>query len=335
MKGSSGNQDSRPSSTDTAWPSLARHALGYAIVALFVLFCGHYAWVHREDFSFLAAVSVLDTVLACLLVGGVYLIGAYQIGLFLKGLGLRLGAVELGALTMSMCLGNLVTPMRGGSAALAVYLKKVHNLDFSSFAVMFGGTGLLVTLINSALALGGLAVLLVGFDYVQPVVSILVASLFVVCLYLTLCPPALSRQGGVLGFVSDAVNSWRFITRDRGLLIRLTVSFIAAALALTGSFWFIYRALGVPLSLPAVLITSSLGNIANLIGLTPGSIGIFDAVVIQIPLLFDLDPARSLAAAVLFRVLSFSWAILLGIPGLVYLLVRIRYLNTNTGPTQQ
>jgi len=332
MEGLSGNQVYQPCNTGPGRPSWTRHVLGYVIVVLFVLLCAHYAWVHRAEFSFLVSVSLLDTVLASFLVSGVYLIGAYQISLFLKGLGLQLGAMELGALTMSMCLGNLVTPMRGGSGALAIYLKKVHNLEFSSYAMMFGGTGLLVTLINSGLALGGLAVLYVGFGYFEPVVTIPVVGLFVVCLYLTLFPPVLGRQGGILGFVSDAVNSWRIITQDRGLLIRLTVSFLAAALAMTGSFWLIYRALGSPLSLPAVLITSSLGNIANLIGLTPGSVGFFDIVVIQIPLLFDLDPARALTAAVLYRLLSFVWALLLGIPGLVYVLVRIRKFKTDVGP---
>ncbi len=333
MEDSAGNRGNRPYDVDPARPSWAGPALGYVIVALFVLFCGHYVWVHREEFSFLASVSLTDTVLACLLVACTYLIGSYQIGLFLKGLGLCLGWVELGALTMGMCLGNLVTPMRGGSGALAIYLKKVHNLDFSSFAAMYGGMALLVALINAGLALGGFIVLGVGFGFYEPVVTILVGSLFLVCLCLTLFPPALARRRGVLGFVSDAVNSWRLIARDRGLLVRLTVSLLAAALAQAGAFSFIYRSLGMPLSFSAVLITSALGNIANLIGLTPGSIGIFDVVVIEVPLLFNLDPARSIAGAVLFRVLSFSWALVLGIPGLVYVLVRIRLLKADSRPT--
>jgi len=45
-------------------------------------------------------------------------------------------------------------------------------------------------------------------------------------------------------------------------------------------------------------------------------------VVIELPQLFGLDPARSIAATLVFRALSFLWAFVLGIPGLVYLVKR-------------
>ena len=48
-----------------------------------------------------------------------------------------------------------------------------------------------------------------------------------------------------------------------------------------------------PLSASAVLITSSLGNIANLIPITPGSLGVFDTVMIQVPQIFGLVPPHS------------------------------------------
>jgi uncharacterized protein (TIRG00374 family) len=89
--------------------------------------------------------------------------------------------------------------------------------------------------------------------------------------------------------------------------------------ALMSAFYLIYGALGMPLSASAVLITSSLGNIANLIPITPGSLGVFDTVMIQVPQIFGLDPARSIAATLVFRVLSFFWAFLFGIPGMIYI----------------
>ena len=101
--------------------------------------------------------------------------------------------------------------------------------------------------------------------------------------------------------------------------LRLTISLTIVAFCLAGAFYFIYLALGTPLSALAVLIITGLGNIANLAPVTPGALGIFDAVVIEIPQLFGLDPARSLAAALAFRALSFFWACALGIPGLLFI----------------
>jgi uncharacterized protein (TIRG00374 family) len=94
------------------------------------------------------------------------------------------------------------------------------------------------------------------------------------------------------------------------------------SLCLTGSFYYIYRSIGQPLSPCAVMITSSLGSIANLVPLTPGSLGIFDAVTIQIPQSFGLDPSHAIAGTLVFRVLTFVGACILGIPGMIYVFAR-------------
>lgn len=300
--------------------SFAQTVFSYSIVALFFVLCGWYVYAHRQDFHFLFGVSFWEMALSALLILIAFLISAYQSGLFLESFGLSLGFVELTAVTMGMCLGNLILPMRGGTGGLAIYLKKVHGLNFREFAVMYGGTALLIALINAGLALIGLIVLYWSAGFFHTALSLFVAALFAVSLYLSIFPPPARWKGsGFRGAVARSIHSWHSLTRNRRVLAKLAVSFLLVAVALTGSFYFIYRSLGAPLSALAVLITSSLGNIANLFAITPGSLGIFDAVVIEIPQSFGLDPARSIAAALVFRLLSFLCAAALGIPGLVWL----------------
>lgn len=318
--------DKLPHDSEPAGESLfgmtpfAQAAFSYSIVVVFFLVCGWYVYAHRQDFHFLLSASLSEMALSALLILTAFLISAYQSGLFLQSFGLSLGFMELIAVTMGMCLGNLILPMRGGTGGLAIYLKKVHGLNFREFAVIYGGTALLIALINTGLALVGLIVLYLVAGFFHTALSLFVAALFSVSLYLSIYPPPTGwNGGGFWGAVAQSVDSWRSLTRRRDLLARLAVSFLFVALALTGSFYFIYRALGAPLSVLAVLITSALGNIANLFAITPGSLGIFDAVVIEIPQSFGLDPARSIAAALVFRLISFLCAAVLGIPGLVWL----------------
>jgi len=303
------------------WGRLARAAMGYAIVVAFLGLSAYYVYANRQDFAFVASISLLETLAAGFLILACYIINAYQMDALLKHFGLSLHYLELMALTAVMLLGNLIMPMRGGSGALAVYLKRVHGLDFQAFAAIYGGTAVLVALINAALAIVALTILALFHGFIHPGLSVIVIALFVFCLYLSLFPPPIRREtSGLLGLVLRAGHSWHLLTRDRRLLFSLACSLLIIACALTGSFYLIYEALGMPLSPSAVLITSSLGNVANLIPITPGSLGIFDAVVIQVPQMFGLDPARSLAATLVFRVLSFFWAFALGIPGLVYVM---------------
>jgi uncharacterized membrane protein YbhN (UPF0104 family) len=310
-----------PSANTGSAKSTMRSVLAYGIVAAFVLLCGHYVLAHWQDFAFVAAVSFPAIAAAGLLVLVSYVLNAYQLSLFLRNFKVSLGFVELMALTTGMLLGNLLIPMRGGTGALALYLKRVHNLDFGSFAAIYGGTAVLIALINSGMAIAALVLLGWLHSFSHPVLSIFVVGIFACCLYLSLFPPPIRwKRSGLLGLAFRAARSWHLLTRNRKLLLALALSFLAMSFALMSAFYLIYSALGMPLSASAVLITSSLGNIANLIPITPGSLGIFDAVMIQVPQIFGLDPARSIAATLVFRVLSFFWAFLFGIPGMIYVL---------------
>lgn len=317
------DQHDRAGEYSQAGGSLVRDALGYCIVAVFLALCGYYVYSHRQDFAFLARVSILEASAAGIMVLFSYAVNVYQMSLFLGKFGVTPGAAELTALTNGMILGNLVIPMRGGTGGLAVYLKKVYSLDFQAFAVIYGGTALLTVLINTALALAALGILSVSHGFSNPALSIFVLCIFVGCVYLSLFPPPVRwRRGGILGTAFRAAHSWHMLTRDRPLVLRISASMLIVSLAVMMSFYFVYRSLGMPLPLSAVLITSSLGNIANLVPITPGSLGIFDAVTIQVPQLFGLDPARSIAGTLVFRLLTFMWAAILGIPGLIYI---VRY----------
>jgi uncharacterized membrane protein YbhN (UPF0104 family) len=309
-----------PANTAGPQTSLVRSVLAYGIVAAFVILCAYYVFEHWQDFAFVASVSFPSIVAAGLLVLVSYVLNAYQLSLFLKNFKVSLGVTELMALTTGMLLGNLLIPMRGGTGGLALYLKRVHDLDFGSFAAIYGGTAVLIALINSGMAIVALVLLGWLHNFSHPLLSILVVGIFACCLYLSLFPPPIRwKRSGLLGLAFRAARSWHLLTRNRRLLLALALSFLAMSFALMSAFYLIYGALGMPLSASAVLITSSLGNIANLIPITPGSLGVFDGVMIQVPQIFGLDPARAIAATLVFRVLSFFWAFLFGIPGMIYI----------------
>lgn len=307
----------------------ARKALWSALSLMFVFVffagCLSYAWSHRDDFSFLATTSLREVLIAAAFVLVSYVMNGYQLGLFLGKFGLDLGTLERLAITMAMMLGNLVIPMRGGSGALAVYLKAVHQFNFGSFAVIYGGTALLMGLINAALAFGTLVYLACVRDFYQPLLLTFSAVLFVGTAYLVFRPPPAPWQHkGILGVFFHISHAWRLIASDKPLMRALVLSTSAIVLLLFWAFWFIYRATDSNISFLGIVVTTSIGNIANLAPFTPGSLGVFDAVTIQIPLMFQLDIARSMAATFLFRTVCFGWALLFGLPAAWYMARNMR-----------
>ena len=311
--------------------SVLGYVVGYAVVAVFLAFCGYYISLHRDELAFVATASRPELSLAAFLILVNLFVNAIQTLVFFRYFGLSLGFTELVAVSTGMCLGNLVLPMRGGTAMIAIYLKKVHGLNMSSFAVIYAGVGLLMALVNTGLALFALAVLYVRQGFLHYPLTILVAILFGFCCYLTLFPPPIRwKRAGVLTPIFEAVNAWYKLTHHRALLAKLAILFALGPFLVMGAFSFIYEAFGAPLPWTAVLVTSTLGNLASLMPLIPGSLGIYDAVTMQIPQIFGLDTARSVAAALSYRVLLSGWTLILGVPGILYMLSVSRAHGSST-----
>lgn len=290
---------------------------------VFVLGCVAYVYFHAEDFYSVMEASKLQLGVAVVFILCSFMATCYQLDLFLRRFDLKIGKIELLAITHAMMLGNLVIPMRGGSGGLAIYLKKIHNLNFTAFAAIYGAGALLVALINSFLAFTALMSLWIFAGYFQLTLFVFVSSLLLVCLYFAVFVPSIPRSERYLMVrLREIADSWKAIILHRRLAACLTLSVTLMSFALIGSLYFIYRAINEPLTLEATVITSSVGSIVSLVPLTPGSIGVFDVAIIEIQRIFGLTTAQSIAAAIIFRTLTFLLSFLLGVPGMVYMYIK-------------
>lgn len=292
--------------------------LGLSVVFLFFVFIVYYVSVHWVEFCSLWHFSYRETTLTGFFLFIGFLLNCYQINLFLNKFGVRLGLFELIFATHGMMLGNMVIPMRGGSGGLAIYLKKAHQLNYGKFAVIYGGTAILVGLVNAVMGLIALSFLAINHQIFEPTLTAVTILLLIACIYLTLFPPRLKKSGssGIINLLGRLNESWVSLSQDFSLMIKVTVSLIIITLTQTLALCFIYSAISRPLSFSATLITSSLGAVANLIPITPGSLGVFDTVIIEVPRLFGLDMAAAIVATALFRILSFAICFVIGLPGL-------------------
>lgn len=318
---------SRPQVTESS--SRRQWLLGLSVVFLFLVFIVYYVSVHWDEFRSLRHFSYRETSLAGFFLFIGFLLNCYQMNLFLNKFGVQLGFLELIFATHGMMLGNMVIPMRGGSGGLAIYLKKAHQLNYGKFAVIYGGTAILVGLVSTSLALIALSFLAISLQIFEPILTAVTILLFIACVYLTLFPPSLRKRSSsrIINLLGRLNESWLSLSQDFSLMVRVTISLIIITLTQTLALFFIYSAISRPLSFSAILITSSLGAVANLIPITPGSLGVFDTVIIQVPHLFGLDIAAAIVATALFRILSFVICLVIGLPGLYYFFNATRSRN--------
>ncbi len=296
--------------------------VGLTVVFVFFVFLGYYILVHWKEFSFIWKSSLRSIVIAGIFLWVGFLLNSYQINLFLKKFDTHLGLFELIFVTHGMMLGNLVIPMRGGSGALAFYLKNSKKLDYHKFVAIYGGTAILVAMVSATMGLIALGYIAFTFQIYEGALSVALVLILMGSAYLALFPPGFKKKypGRLMELLYRLNESWIALSQDSLLIARVTVSLILINLSQTLSLYFIYESIGRTLSLSSTLVISSLGAVANQVPITPGSIGFFDAVVIETPRLFGLDAASSVMAVVLFRILSFIICLAFGVPGFYYFL---------------
>jgi len=260
----------------------------------------------RLDSASLAAVAA--GILVSLALGG------YQLNVFLRHYGVAMPWYRWFGLYIMMSIANIVTPVRGGTGLAAVYLKSAYGLTLGRFAMVLVGTQVLLSLVNSALALAGVG-LSWWFHGIFSAAALVAALLVMAACVVVFAVPALAesdRWGW--RWVVRAVNGWHALVRERRLMGRLLALTLLQSLTQTACYALIYRGLGLDVSLAAVLTIVPMSIIASLISVTPAALGPYDAVLVALPVAYGLTVAQALAAVLVFRaIMLITSAVLAGV----------------------
>jgi len=273
-------------------------------VAVGMLVVGLGAWYvvsHWEDFTVLgrldplSLLGIVGTVIVYLVLGGVLL------NTFLRRYSLVLPWYRWLGLYVTMSVGNILAPLRGGTGMGAAYLRLAHGMKVSRFALVLLGTSVAAALVNAVLAMVGM-----GLSYARSgwfnLPAVIAAGLVLAAGGVTLIipNPAPSQRWG-WKVVVKALNGWNALIQDRRLLAKVLLITLALNLVHAGTFLLIYRALGLAVGPEVVLTIVSLGTVASMVALTPASLGPYDAVLIALPTTFGLTVSEALAALLVFR----------------------------------
>jgi uncharacterized membrane protein YbhN (UPF0104 family) len=230
-------------------------------------------------------------------------------GLVLRDLLAKLDAhLRMGAwlgLTLVASMLNLVSPMKGGAALRAVYLKKVHGVSYGAFAGILG-----IAFVGGIAASGGLAavsLLCLGMPggragQVMLAASVLLAaSLWIV---LRLEPAvrhyATRRWAGLVRFA----NTWRAVSSDRALAMRIAAWCFFGALFHGFAFVLAFRLSGFEGHWLVPMASSAFARIGALVALTPAGLGIYEAFGAVSARLVGADPGPAVVAVLLVRLVS-------------------------------
>lgn len=241
---------------------------------------------HKEFLVFSGLASILALVLNGLILQQL-----------LKRIGLSLTALDGARLSTLTTTINSLVPSQGGAGIRAVYLNRMFGLSFGNFAAL---------------------------SLVAEVPRLLFNSLLFFCVYVVsrgIPFSKLSLPLGLLTLMVLALWNWRArsslllrwlprsfqegcrsLLRDGRSLVLLSLC-IAMSASLEGlAFYSIYRSFGLEPNVIFVLGMAAGGNLASAINLTPGGIGIYEAVVAYFSQAIGIAAPTVVAASLVYRV---------------------------------
>jgi uncharacterized membrane protein YbhN (UPF0104 family) len=293
--------------------SWGRHASRIATGVVLILFV-IYAVNDREAFSDLLRVSWTTLVLVAI---GRLLI-FFSNGMFVKwtaeAFTRRLSMGEGIYVGILSAVGNFFGPLLGGAGIRAVYLRRVHDLPYTYFTSTLMVYYVILFAINFALAIAGLWTLDLDQN-ASRLLALFGSGLLLVLLSAFIRLPHRFRAdkarrsklaNRLVRYLIDIEDGWRRLLGMPGLLIRLVglaaLSVVAQFLIASVSF----DSIGAEISWAALAVYVSIVTISLLVAVTPGAIGIREAMLLLISETLGVTGTDILQVAVIDRGVTFA-----------------------------
>ncbi|MBL7201003.1 MAG: flippase-like domain-containing protein [Anaerolineae bacterium] len=273
---------------------------------VFAMVAARYVYVHRNELTVLFSVRGWDI---ARLVGALFLqslVGAARFASLYRVLGAHMGLWESFGLSNVATVLNTVLPAQAGGVARAVYLKRRYAIPYSQAPVILLGA------MVSSLSIGAAVMIITNTIAVlmaKPVAWALwlgaaCAGAPVLLLWVSVPERWTSRLGRVGHMLRLFSDGWQKLRQDARCLAETGLYQI---LVFVVGGWIIaiaYGGLGVrvsPLVGTSIVVFASF---ANLVVLTPGNLGIQEAVVGYLSQLSGLAFVDGVAASILIRIVG-------------------------------
>lgn len=270
---------------------------------------------HQEEFALLGKIEFKYTIFIFVAnVLSLFINGAFM-KIILEPLGKDISLKDSFYVSLLSSVGNFFAPGGTGIGIRGVYLKKKHQVKYSDFINTVAGNYVIAFLVIS---LGGLAsLILIGR---QESSSYEVLFFIFLCLFfadIALMQKRVSRIIKLLllrikwkipglKIVISIFEGWELLTSNRKVLAKLIMLALTGYLVSFSTTFFILQSLQIHISLAGILLLVALSSLSIFINITPGNIGIKEAVLVSSAQLIGLSTAQTLSYAIVDRIVLFS-----------------------------
>jgi uncharacterized protein (TIRG00374 family) len=204
---------------------------------------------------------------------------------------------------------NLITPFRGGAAARAIYLKKKHDFPYVHFLATLSAIYILIFLVSSITGIFSMLILPEKNNLILLALSLFAIFLLAITIF---SPKIKERKNKWLDRIIKVVNGWNLIKNNKRIItITLIISILQIFLSAINNL-IAYQIFGITISIPAALFISAISSLSIIIAITPGNLGIGDAINVFTANLIGIPMTEAIAATILLRAVNLVIIFILG-----------------------
>jgi len=216
-------------------------------------------------------------------------------------------------------IGNYLLPLRAGAVFRATYLKNKYSFDYTKFLSTLYAYYILLFLINSLIALIILTIKYLSIGDIYPLITLFFITLFIGTLLVILLrkPIIISTLEStnilakVLLLLGKFVESWDIIVTKRTLfksLLLITTGNIFLNAVIN---YIEFLSLGLKLNILDIILYTCISGVSLLISITPGSLGLREAVFLLTSESIGLSSEQIMQLAFLDRGIMFLLLVIL------------------------
>jgi len=297
---------------------------------------GWYVVRHWQEFAPQAEVQMVQVLPLGLVTLAQFFFNGLLTRIFVGLFGVELSFREWFGLAAITAAGNYLAPLRGGMLGKAVYLRRRHGFPYADFAAVVTASYALLFLLYSAygLLILGWACLFSGWcgdGRVWGFLAVVFCSLAVL-LWASgrrqsedkqssaACypspqerPPRPTQQAArLIQLYHRLWCGWHILRRQRKVLAGVLLVMSANLLVSSLQLYLAYSAFGYPRVYAGLLLMSIFAGFSLLLSITPGNLGIHEALMAFLSQTFGMGFGEGLLAATLVRLVSMTLAFALG-----------------------
>lgn len=238
----------------------------------------------------------------------------------LRALGYRLGRMQVYAIAWLRTFSNQVVPMTG----IAVYLQQIREKSGASWQDLAASSSQQVFIGIAALGVVGLVAVTTNTQATDE------AALPLLLVFASLCAVALAAALGVsrvirklprflTNRIAAAADSFRKLSSNPKLIAALVCVHGSGILLRGVRLWLLFEVLGVVLEWHEALLIVALAEATVLIAITPGGLGIREAIIVGGASLLDIPTDVAVAVSLIDRLFVVVLTGVMAAPSAMYL----------------